>query len=204
MGAVGLSWPPSLHSLLTASSFFGFRTDRSTATPSRPIPIKFSSGSSVLAPSSSRQRIQPRSAEGPPNDLKAASATLLQLPPYSPDFNLTKTPSASSWHSCGRPHSEPSTASGLVLAAQSIASRQPNESQFCRYRIRSNLTGGRFSSGRHRFVQRGIVRRHRRDGGGSTAGPLKSLTAVSVLVPNNSAHVCLIPREAGISSFLSG
>ena len=44
--------------------------------------------------------------------IEAAGAHLVYLPPYSPDFNPSRTPSPSSRRTCERPPSEPSKASG--------------------------------------------------------------------------------------------
>ena len=58
--------------------------------------------------------------------IEAAGASLLFLPPYSPDFNPIENASPSSRRSCAKPPSEPSTASGRRSAARSTSSPPPS------------------------------------------------------------------------------
>ena len=58
--------------------------------------------------------------------IEAAGASLLYLPPYSPDFNPIENASPSSRRSCARRPSAPSRASGPPSAASSTPSRQTN------------------------------------------------------------------------------
>jgi transposase len=58
--------------------------------------------------------------------IDAAGASLVYLPPYSPDFNPIENASQSSRRSCAKPRRELSTASGAPLDKPSTPSRPPN------------------------------------------------------------------------------
>ena len=55
--------------------------------------------------------------------VEAVGARLLFLPPYSPDFNPSRTPSASSRRSYAKPQPAPSTSSGRPSPPPSTRSR---------------------------------------------------------------------------------
>ena len=57
--------------------------------------------------------------------IEAAGASLLYLPPYSPDFNPIENAFAKLKRCCARPQSEPSTRSGTIGMILK-PSRQPN------------------------------------------------------------------------------